>query len=224
MKAVILDDEVILANGLAVKLESNGFEVHTFYSYEDFCWHVNEKCDIYILDISIWETSGFDVVWELKSLGIDAPIIFISWHESLNYKLEWLKMWADDYLVKPFHPDELLARVTTVLRRTYPEIQDNTIRYKNISLNFKTGEVYAEGKILEITKREKDIIEFFLLRSWILITKKELLENIWWRNTHDRVTDNTINVTLCNIRNKLGKEFQLETKIGEGYILKKPLS
>lgn len=221
MKAVILDDEVILANSLAAKLESRNFEVRTFYSYEDFASNIYEACDIYILDISIWDTSGFDVVGELKSRNIETPIIFISWHESLNYKLEWLNMWADDYLVKPFHPDELLARIKTVLRRKHPEIQENIIQYKNISLNFETRELSMDDIIVEMTKREKDIIEFLLLRQWLLVTKKQLIEWIWWEKSYDGVTDNNINVTICNIRNKLGKDFQLETKIGEGYILKK---
>ena len=220
MKIFILDDEEVLANTIAFALENHGYQVKVFCSYENFLKSIQEPCDLYIFDISIWDTSWFDVIREIKANNIQTPIIIISWHYSLNYKLEGLNIWADDYLVKPFHPDELIARVKTILRRRHPEIENTLLLYKDISFDYEKRILLQSNKEVILTKKEKQIIEFFLLRQNQLISKKTLIETIWADDSIETVTDNTINVTIYNIRTKLGKDFELETKIGEWYMLK----
>jgi len=122
--------------------------------------------------------------------------------------------------VKPFHPDELLARVRTVLRRKYSCLKNTKFLYKDISFDFESRIIKKAGQEVYMSKREKDIVEFFFLRKGELVPREELIANIWGVEDQNAVSNNNIHVTIFNIRNKLGKEFDLETKIRDGYILK----
>lgn len=220
MKLLLVDDEKILSNNIAKKLEQSWYNVDVASSMKEFFQLDTNLYSLIIVDLSLGDGSGFDIIKHVREeKNLETPIIIISGHSSDNHKIEWLDIWADDYITKPFTPDELMARIRSVMRRQSNTSNTSSIQYKDIEFNLTTREVTKGGEILDFTKKEKQIIEFFLFHKNKLVSKRQLVEALWHTKEYDYVTDNTINVTIYKVRKKLGENFKLETKIGEGYIL-----
>lgn len=220
MKLLLVDDEKILSNNIAKKLEQSWYNVDVASSMKEFFQLDTNLYSLMIVDLSLGDGSGFDIIKHVREeKNLETPIIIISGHASDSYKIEWLDIWADDYITKPFTPDELMARIRSVMRRQSNTSNTSSIQYKDIEFNLTTREVTKGGEILDFTKKEKQIIEFFLFHKNKLVSKRQLVEALWHTKEYDYVTDNTINVTIYKVRKKLGENFKLETKIGEGYIL-----
>lgn len=222
MHIVIIDDEKILSASLQKKLEQFDYTVTKIHSYRESLGLDFSSVDLCLIDVSLWDGSGLDIIHSLKSseLTKNIPILIISGHDDVSTKVNWLDTWADDYIVKPFHPDELLARIRTLLRRSHDAVEVSSLTYKNIHFDTITREVSQKNENIDLAKKEKQILELFLVHTWKLIKKEEIIEKLWGKKS-DFVTDNTVNVTICNLRKKLGSSFKLTTKIWEGYILEK---
>ncbi len=148
-----------------------------------------------------------------------APIIVISCYNDPDKKIQALNLWADDYMTKPFDINELVARICAINRRDNKIIDKKTIKYKNITLDLYSKKIKLWKKIIDLTKKERSIIEYFLKNKWKLIKKDELINKIWGMNSDKEITDNTVNATLSKVRAKLWKKFTLITKINSWYIL-----
>lgn len=220
MHITIIDDEKILSNLIKRKLESNDHHVSLFHSYTSFCSSPFPETDMYIVDVSLGDGSGFDIVQKIRAQkdSETTPILMISWFDSVSTKVQWLDIWADDYLVKPFEMDELLARVRSLTRRTQTRFQSEKIIYGTYSFDLSTRDFFFWEKNIKLMKKEKQILELFLTSQDTLITKKYLAKKIWNRQL-DLVMENIITVTICRLRKKLWNDFPLHTKIWEGYIL-----
>lgn len=221
MHIVIIDDEKILSHWINKKLKQNHYSTTVLHSYTDFKNSNIHKVDLYIIDLSLWDGSWINIIKSIRSdkKTQNVPILIISWHSNLDSKLEWLDSWADDYLVKPFESDELLARIRSLLRRKDKLFNQTSVSYKKYLYDFNQREVFLEWKNIPLTKKERLILEILLSRQDTLIEKDEIVEK-FWSNKKNEVTDNTINVTLCNLRKKLWDDFDLETRIWQWYILK----
>lgn len=222
MHISIIDDEKILTSKISKKLQLNGYWVNEFYSYSDFInnWIQDNISDLYIIDLSLWDWSGFDIIQILrKQKKISTPIIIISWFWDSQNIVFWLDLWADDYLTKPFSPDVLLAKIKAILRRpaNIDEIKD--LIYNNIILKLASKEVFLNWELVELNKKESLIVELFLSNRWKLIEKEKMIKYIWWAQSTIDVKDNTINVTLSKLRKKLWENFPIQTKINIWYIL-----
>lgn len=222
MKVLIVDDEKILSQSIARNLEQHGYHVDIAHSFSEYKENDPLKYSIFIVDVSLWDGDGFDIVRELRGkLHLQVPILIISWHESISLKIEWLDIGADDYITKPFSPDELMARIRSIMRREWQSSDtSNIIQYKDISFDLWSREIKKWQDIVDFTKKEKQIVEFFLFRRGELISKRQLIQALWHTKDLDYVTDNTINVTIYKVRKKLWDDFKLETHIWEWYILK----
>ncbi len=220
MKILLIDDEKILSTSIWKKLEQNGYSVDIIHSLKAYKGVKSDAYGLFIVDLSLGDGSGFDIIDDIRNTqGLWTPIIILSGHESTGYKIKWLDIGADDYITKPFSPDELFARIRSAIRRKDNSWTTSLLKYKDISFNLGTREVQRSGKKIDLTKKEKQIIEFFLFHKNELISKRKLVESLWKSKDYQCVTDNTINVTIYKVRKKLGGKFSLETKIGEGYIL-----
>ena len=150
---------------------------------------------------------------------LSTPILITSWYNDIEKKVYWLDIWADDYLPKPFAPNELIARIRVLLRRNTKDNQSSIIKHWNIEFDLKTKEVKNEWEIVFFAKKELLIIELFLLNKWELISKTKLINSIWWTYDSLDISDNTINVTLSRVRKKLWDKFNLKTIVNGWYIL-----
>ncbi|MDD5377259.1 MAG: response regulator transcription factor [Candidatus Gracilibacteria bacterium] len=220
MHISIIDDEKILANKILKKLQNSGYAASAFHGYEDFMQHGDASSELYIIDLSLGDGTGFDIIrWLRKNKDSCVPIIIISGYGDSQNIIYGLELGADDYLTKPLVPDELIARVKAILRRPHGLMNEGIMRYRNISFNTATKETRVGNDIIYLTKNESLIVETFLSNQKKILTRERLISNVWGGHHLSDVSDNTINVTLSNIRKKLGGDFVPKTIYNQGYIL-----
>jgi len=221
MKILMVDDEKIFASQIAKKLTKSWYNVDILHLVADLKSLESFDYDLYMLDISLTDGSWFDMIKFLRDKKkIQEPIIIISGYSHVNHKVQGLDLGADDYLSKPFLPEELEARIRAVVRRQAGVTNTSIIKHKGIKFNLATREVLKWKKLIDMTKKEKHILEYFLFNTWRLITKDELVRQVWWCDVKD-VTENTINVTISKVRKKLWSDFNMQTKINQWYLLSK---
>lgn len=220
MHVTIVDDEKILSSLIARKLEQLQYQVKMYHSFHAFSEHDTGETDMYLLDVSLWDGHGFDIIRKLRAHGKtkNTPIIMMSGHDEVPLKIQGLNLGADDYIVKPFDSNELLARIWSLTRRREREVQVGDILYKNFRFDPITREIYLGEEKIKLLKKEKQLFEMFIYAEWQMIPKDEIARKVWGQSLNP-VLENTITVTICTLRKKLGQRFQLETRVGEGYIL-----
>ncbi|EKD30325.1 MAG: DNA-binding response regulator VanRB [uncultured bacterium (gcode 4)] len=220
MHISIIDDEKILANKILKKIQNSGYAASAFHGYQDFMRHGDASSELYIIDISLWDGTGFDIIrWLRKNQHSRVPIIIISGYGDTQNVIYWLELGADDYLTKPFIPDVLIARIKAILRRPRELVNNPVVRYKDVTFNTVTKETKIGSNSVYLTKNESLIVETFLSNQKKIVTRERLISNVWgWHHLSD-VSDNTINVTLSNIRKKLSGNFMPKTVYNQGYIL-----
>ncbi len=223
MLIAILEDEQLLAKNIKKKLEKNGYLVNIFNDITSIKNNQNIKFDLYIIDISLPDWDWLEFIKYLRKIQkINSPIIITSGYNDIDKKVYWLELWADDYLAKPFAPEELLARIKALIRRI-SKAPDNSIimKYKDFTYNSQNKELKKWLSLIDLNKKELGIIEFFLLNKGKLITKNYLIKEIWGEDDDLSVSDNTINVTISRIRKKLWDSFNLVTIVRQWYRLEK---
>lgn len=167
--------------------------------------HGNADSQLYIVDLSLGDGSGFDIIqWLRKDGNTKAPIIVMSGYGNSEKVVYGLDLGADDYLVKPVVPEVLVAHVRAVLRRPGNLETASMLRYGDISLNPKTKEVFVSSERVGLTKTEAMVLELFLTYPDSIISRDRLITWVWGGHRTMDVRDNTINVTISNIKKKLG--------------------
>lgn len=222
MNITLIDDEKILAKNISKKLEKQWYSVNVYYNCTDFYNSYQKSNDLYIVDIWLPDGSWFEIIqWLRNTKQSTAYIIITSAFWDLDKKLYGLDLWADDYMTKPCNPEELLARIKANLRRkSQKQVYATWIyKYKNIVFNEDSNILTLWGQIVNITKKERLLVKIFIASPNSLIQKSTIVSKVWQSDDELSVSDNTINVTISNLRKKLWSEFKLKTKINEGYIL-----
>lgn len=182
--------------------------------------YADGKSDLYILDIALQDGSGFEIIeWLRNKKESSAPIIITSGYGDSQNIIYGLNIGADDYITKPFVPEELLARVRALLRRPTQMEPLKNIQYNNLIFHPDTKEVMIEtGKVI-LGKKELLILELFLRNVGIIVSREMLVRTVWGAHELEEVSENTINVTLSKLRKKLDGNFNLRTIYNQGYIL-----
>ncbi|MDD5213605.1 MAG: response regulator transcription factor [Candidatus Gracilibacteria bacterium] len=222
MKIIIIEDEKILATKIAKKLKNLGFNIKIYNDINSFMKSSDIQADLYIIDVLLSDGTGLSILdFIRKNKKYQNPIIMISGFESIDNKIYSLNIGADDFIMKPFSPDELIARINAIMRRnSHINSKEDDIYYKNIKYSYTEHKVLKDGIEIHLGLKEKQIVEYFIKNKGKVVTKDELVQYIWGEYNETFVTNNTINVTLHKIRNKLGSDFELETLHSEGYQLK----
>lgn len=220
MKISIIEDEKILAQKTAKKLEKNLYSVEIFDSFNDFKENYKFDSNLYIVDIWLPDWNWFDIIkWLREEKKLETPILITSWYADNERKIYWLNIWADDYITKPYFPDELIARVNWLIRRSYKTSNESSVKYKNFEYFLHKNTLAKNWKEIFLTSRETSLIEYMLLNKWKLVKKIELINSVWWEYKVSKISDNNINVTLSRVRKKLGRDFKLKTFVNKWYIL-----
>lgn len=222
MKIAIIEDEKLLSANMSKKLKSKGFTVKIFDDIESFNNFNNKNFDIYIIDILLTDWIWFSVLENIRNKEENkSVVILISWLNKEENKIYWLNTWADDFLIKPFSPDELIARINAITRRISNNMNyKEDITYKDIIYKYSNNKIFKNNLEILLQWKEKDIVEFFIRNKWKIIKKIDLINSVWGEYEESFISDNNINVSICNVRKKLWKEFELETIHTKWYLLK----
>ncbi|HTU86813.1 MAG TPA: response regulator transcription factor [Solirubrobacteraceae bacterium] len=176
--------------------------------------------DLVILDLGLPRLDGVDVAKTLRQTGDDVPILVLTARDGVESRVEGLDAGADDYLVKPFERQELLARLRALLRRRPPRGQA-TLNIGDLKLNPDTHEVTRAGRTVDLTQREFELLEYLMRNERIVISRQRLLDEVWGYDPFSMT--NTIEVFVSNLRRKLeagGEPRLLHTIRGAGYVLR----
>jgi two-component system, OmpR family, copper resistance phosphate regulon response regulator CusR len=223
MKILVVEDEYKTAISLKKGLQENGYEVELAYDGEmalTLC--ERNKFDLIITDIIIPKTNGFNLVIKLRQENVNTPIIMLTALGLTVDKLKGFDSGTDDYMVKPFDFDELLARIKVLINRSQNNPKfSKSLEYSTLRIDLNTKEVYREENLINLTAKEFGLLEFFIKNKHKLITKEEIAEKVWDIN-FDTGT-NIIEVYVSYLRNKIDKNFEpklIHTKKGMGYIFR----
>ncbi|EHN12293.1 putative two-component system response regulator [Patulibacter medicamentivorans] len=175
--------------------------------------------DVVVLDLGLPDIDGIEVAERLRESG-DVPILILTARDAVEHRVEGLDSGADDYLVKPFERDELLARIRALLRRRPPR-GEAALVVSDLTLNPATHEVRRGERAIDLTQREFELLEYLMRNEKLVVPRQRLLEEVWGYDP--LASTNTIEVFISNLRRKLeagGEERLVHTIRGAGYVLR----
>ena len=219
-RVLVVEDDEEIAQVLQRSLRLEGYEVRIAGDGEAALdQSVAFNPDLVILDLGLPKLDGIEVARRLRSAD-DVPILMLTARDALEARVEGLDSGADDYLVKPFERQELLARLRALLRRRPPRGSASLV-VADLALNPDTHEVARGDREIELTQREFELLEYLMRNERIVVPRQRLLEEVWGYDPF--ATTNTIEVFVSNLRRKLeagGEERLLHTVRGAGYVLR----
>jgi two-component system response regulator MprA len=219
-RVLVVEDDADISDVLVRSLRLEGYEVHVAGDGVSALDEAHAFLpDVVILDLGLPRMDGVEVARELRS-DDDVPILMLTARDALEARVTGLDAGADDYLVKPFERQELLARIRALLRRRPPR-GSAPLRVGDLSLNPDTHDVTRGDRAIELTQREFELLEYLMRNERIVISRQRLLDEVWGYDPFS--TTNTIEVFVSNLRRKLeaGEEPRLlHTIRGAGYVLR----
>lgn len=222
MNIFLLEDDDAIGMGLSYSLMNEGYTVSLAKTVSDALDTINhEKFNLYILDLTLPDGSGYDVCKRIKELG-DLPVIFLTAYDDEVNVVMGFELGADDYITKPFRVKELLVRIKSVLRRYNKETVDGVFKVKNITINTNEAKIYKNGVEIVLTAMEYKLLLILLNNRGKVLSRTQLLENIW-DVAGDFVEDNTLTVYIKRLRDKIEEEPNkpefIKTVRGLGYVI-----
>jgi DNA-binding response OmpR family regulator len=219
-RVLVVEDDGDIAGVLRRSLGMEGYEVRIAADGERALQEAAVfEPDAVVLDLGLPGIDGVEVSRRLRESG-DVPILILTARESLDSRVEGLDSGADDYLVKPFEREELLARLRALLRRRPPR-GSAFLTSGDIRLNPATREVYRGDRALDLTSREFELLEHMVRNERLVVSRQNLLDEVW--DYHPYAETNTVDVFVSNLRRKLeegGEPRVLHTVRGAGYVLR----
>ncbi|WP_027937758.1 response regulator transcription factor [Anaeroarcus burkinensis] len=219
---LIVEDEWKIARFLQLELEHEGFtteiEANGRHALERI---VQENFDLILLDVMLPEMDGIEICKRVREVS-DVPIIMVTAKGELDDKVEGLNIGADDYLTKPFAIQELLARIRAALRkRNVSGLKENILHLRNLTLHPSRYEAQVEGQLVELTKKEYDLLEYLVRNKHVVLDREHILQEVWG---YDYLGDtNVVDVYIRYLRSKLDERFgekYIHTVRGVGYVVK----
>ena len=221
MKILLAEDEVDLNNVVTRYLKKNGYSIDSVLDGEEALDYLEYgEYDLVILDIMMPKVDGFEVIKKLRNKGNHTSILMLTARDNADDKVKGLDLGADDYIVKPFDFNELLARIRAVVRRKYGN-SSNKLVIGDLILDTSEKSVTRAGKQIELTGKEYEVLEYLMQSKNRILSRDQIKEHVW---DFDYEGDsNIIDVLIKNIRKKIdieaGKQI-IYTKRGLGYVIK----
>jgi two-component system cell cycle response regulator CtrA len=224
MRVLLIEDDSLTAQGVAMMLKLSGMKVETTGLGEEGLELARVyDYDIILLDLTLPDISGPEVLRKLRVARIDTPVMILSGAADVDTKVKTFAVGADDYMTKPAHKEELIARVQAVVRRSKGHAEA-TITTGDITVHLNSKSVYVNGEHLYLTSKEYQILELLSLRKNSTLTKEMFLNHLY--GAMDEPEAKIIDVFICKLRKKLavatGGKHNIETVWGRGYILRDP--
>ena len=224
MHILIIEDEKQLCCSIAEGLRIDGYETDTCFDGNkglELC--LTENYDLILLDLNLPGVNGLDILRQFRNQDDRTPVLILSARGQIQDKVEGLDLGANDYLTKPFHFEELEARIRSLTRRKF--IQENVcLKWGELTFDTRTRETLVNGSPLSLTRKESSLLEYFLLHQGRVISPEEIIEHIWDGSVN--TFSNSIRVHISALRKKLRAALgtdPIQNKIGQGYILEEKL-
>lgn len=220
MRILVVEDEHRIANSIKKGFEQEGYAVDVAYDGEaGYDLAATEDYDIMVLDLMLPLMDGIEMTKELRKNKIHTPILVLTAKGQIQDKVKGLDSGADDYLVKPFSFEELLARVRALSRRPKNSL-DTVLSVNGLTLDPKTYEVKRNGKDLKISSKEFSLLEYLMRNPGKILSKDQIIAHVW--NYDADILPNTVEVYIKSLRNKIDVPFQnkkplITTVRGFGY-------
>ncbi|MDI6618905.1 MAG: response regulator transcription factor [Clostridiales bacterium] len=216
-KILIVDDDVNISELLKMYIEKEGYKCVQAYNGREAIEKMDDTIELVILDIMLPIMNGWDVLKEIRK-KYDTPVIMLTAKGETFDKVLGLELGADDYIVKPFEPKELMARLKAVLRRYKPAEAEKVISYDGIVIDMDKFQVVIKGRIIEMPPKELELLYFLAQNPNKVYTREQLLNEIWG---YDFIGDSrTVDVHVKRLREKIeteGVNWSLKTVWGVGY-------
>ena len=224
MRILLIEDDPATSKSIELILGHENFNVYTTdLGEEGIDLAKLYDYDLILLDLVLPDINGHDVLRQLRVARIDTPILILSGETDTENKMRGFGSGADDYLTKPFHREELIARIHAIIRRSKGHSQ-SIIKIGDIEVNLDGKTVEVRGNIVHLTGKEYQILELLSLRKGTTLTKEMFLNHLY--GGMDEPELKIIDVFICKLRKKLseatGRENHIETVWGRGYVLRDP--
>lgn len=224
-KIMVIDDDIKITSMLRRSLAFEGYEVSTASDGQEGLKGILEKNpDLIILDLMMPKVDGWEVCRRIRASGLSTPILMLTAKDEVSDRVKGLDLGADDYLVKPFALEELLARVRALLRRKLAESSPQTtnrLEFEDLVLDTDTREVYRAGKRIELTAKEFDLLHLFMMNPKRVLSRDTIMEKIWGYDYSGE--SNVLEVYIAMLRQKTeehGGKRIIQTVRGAGYVLR----
>ncbi len=224
MRVLLIEDDSSTAQSIELMLKSEGFNVYTTdLGEEGVDLGKLYDYDIILLDLNLPDMPGYDVLKTLRVAKIGTPVLILSGTADIDAKVRGLGSGADDYMTKPFHKDELIARINAIVRRSKGHSQ-SVIKTGDITVNLDAKTCEVDGQRVHLTGKEYQMLELLSLRKGTTLTKEMFLNHLY--GGMDEPELKIIDVFICKLRKKLAAatdgQHYIETVWGRGYVLRDP--
>jgi len=221
MRILVVEDERDLNRIITKKIKIEGYSVDSCFQGEEAMEYIDmTSYDAIIMDIMMPRKNGYEVINHMRSKGNTTPVLFLTAKDALEDRVKGLDLGADDYLIKPFHFDELMARIRAMVRRNYGVVS-NRLQVANLTLDLDTRVVIRDETIIELSAKEFAILEYMMQNVGIVLSRERLEEHIW--SYEYQGASNMIDVYIRYLRIKIDKNYEpklIHTVRGVGYVLR----
>lgn len=220
MKLLIIEDDKYLSESIC-ETTKEMFDTEQAFDGEEGLFLAQQNIfDVIILDIMLPYMNGYEVLENLRKKNITTPVIMLTAKDGIDDKIKGFKMGADDYLVKPFHREELLVRLEAMVRRSGGLLKENILTFKELHLNIKNKTVEINGETLKLNGKQFDLLEYLMNNKNAILTKEQIFDRIWGFESDTSTT--VVEVYASNLRKslkKFGYDQYIKTFRGLGYML-----
>ncbi len=220
MKLLLIEDSARLQRSLKKGLEKEGFALDIAGDgKEGYAFAAAYDYDVIILDLMLPGMDGLSLLKKLRASGAKTHVLILSAKDQVQDRIQGLELGADDYLIKPFDFNELLARVRALVRRRYQK-KDPTIQVGPVKVNTALGKVYRDGREISLSPKEFTLLEYLLARRGRVVAREALIEHLY--SGYGDVGSNVIDVVVCNLRKKIQNKKEpnlIQTRRGFGYLI-----
>ena len=220
MKLLVVEDNVELSNDISDFLTESGFVVEVAYNLKTASQKAFDySYDLVVLDLGLPDGNGIELIKELKARKSQTNILIVTARNAIEDKVAGLNLGADDYITKPFHKAELNARIRSILRRNRFD-GSNDLVVGNIRVELDSLEVSVNSSLVELTRKEYDLLVYFLYNKGRVLTKESIVEHLWGDHADQADSFDFIYNHIKNLRKKLtaaGANGQIQSVYGMGY-------
>lgn len=220
MKLLIIEDERHLSDAIKETAAPLFDAVQAFDGEEGLFLAEQNIFDCIILDVMLPHLNGYEVLAALRKKAVQTPVLMLTAKGGVQDKVQGFKAGADDYLVKPFHREELLLRLEAIMRRTGGTLQDHTLSFKELTVNLQTRTATIHNTPVKLNGKQFDLLEYLINNQNMIVTKEQIFDRIWGFSSDTSTT--VVEVYASHLRKSLkafGYDHYIQTFRGLGYML-----